>query len=54
MADQEAVETLAKSLKNALEQLDRLQAHVAAAHVDAGLQALLRQFNLAPELSKSD
>lgn len=47
-------ENLAQTLTNCRAALDELGAQVAAAHVDAALHALRRQFDLGPEDSTSE
>ena len=54
MADEEIANALANSLVSLRDQLDRIEAHFAAAHVDAGIQALQRQFGIHPELTETD
>lgn len=49
--DHERVEKLAEVLTNCLSELDQLNAHVAAAHLDSALHALSRQFDLPVNIS---
>ncbi|WP_236554710.1 hypothetical protein [Novosphingobium sp. 9U] len=54
MSDSDRAKNLADDLAACLVALDELGANIAAAHLDAALNALRRQFNLPEEISTTD
>ncbi|MBB4859746.1 hypothetical protein HNO88_003075 [Novosphingobium chloroacetimidivorans] len=54
MCDSHRVEDLTETLTKCLAALDEIGAQVAAAHVDAALHALRRQFDSTQEISTSE
>ena len=52
--NEDRIANVAEKLANCLEELDRLGADVAAAHVDSALQALRRQFDVQARASKAE
>lgn len=54
MVEQVDIETVVERLTSCLADLDRMGAHIPAAHVDAALHALQRQYELAGYPSETD
>jgi hypothetical protein len=51
VSDQDRANQLVATLTGCLAELDRIEAHIAGAHLDSALQALRRQFDLPSKAS---
>ena len=54
MSEQDRVNQLVATLTGCLAELDRIEAHIAGAHLDSALQALRRQFDLPSKASTTE
>jgi hypothetical protein len=54
VSENDRVRELVDALTKCLAELDSIDAPVAAAHLDAALQALRRQFGLSPNTSDTE
>jgi flagellar biosynthesis regulator FlbT len=54
VSEHDRMQKLVDTMTSCLAELDSIDAHVAGAHLDAALQALRRQFELARNISNPD
>jgi len=52
--EHDRIRKLVETLTDCLVELDRIEAHIAGAHLDSALHALRRQFGFAEEISVTE